>query len=206
MNPYTMQPMERVSVSSSGIDSKVTTTATPFLVGHRLALNSSFAGVDHIDRYSNEEDLQGCSPLVKSHSIPIRNRMKRTPSELQLKEDEELADFRDYCMFSRIVDRMSRAQKDMLNRNLRYENDQCLAHVIGTRNGTGEQVVNNEIQQRTALQVLQERRLINSNDQHARVVSIAEMDNMLAVDEALTAQEQHLEDDDEEDIMFDLEL
>jgi hypothetical protein len=36
-------------------------------------------------------------------SVPITKGMKRTPSELQLMEEESLADYRDFCMFNRIV-------------------------------------------------------------------------------------------------------
>jgi hypothetical protein len=38
-----------------------------------------------------------------SKSIPISKSMTRTQSELQLVEDEATADFRDYCMYTRIV-------------------------------------------------------------------------------------------------------
>jgi hypothetical protein len=43
------------------------------------------------------------SSCSQTRSVPIANGMKRTPSELQLSEEEALADYRDYCMFSRIV-------------------------------------------------------------------------------------------------------
>lgn len=69
---------------------------------------------------------------VRSKSIPIQN-LQRTPSELRLHEDEELADYRDYVMFTRIVDGMVRSQEQTSNKFLRRENDRCLAHVIGTR-------------------------------------------------------------------------
>jgi hypothetical protein len=65
--------------------------------------------------------------------------MKRTPSELKLREDEELADFRDYVMFRRIVDRISRQQEQIHDLRLRRENDMCLAHVIGIRNGSEDE-------------------------------------------------------------------
>lgn len=38
-----------------------------------------------------------------SRSIPIPHRIHRTPSEVQLLEDEAMADYRDYCMYHRIV-------------------------------------------------------------------------------------------------------
>jgi len=62
--------------------------------------------------------------------------MKRTPSEMQLCEDQEMADFRDYVMFSRIVDGISKQQHQTKDYWLRRENDMCLAHIIGTRNGS----------------------------------------------------------------------
>lgn len=75
----------------------------------------------------------------KSRSIPIHNNksgMKRTPSEVKLREDQELADYRDYVMFRRIVDRLSKQQEEIKDHRLRMENDMCLAHVIGIRNGS----------------------------------------------------------------------
>jgi hypothetical protein len=42
----------------------------------------------------------------KSAPIHIEGNVRRTPSEIQLGEDEQLADFRDYLMFERIVNGM----------------------------------------------------------------------------------------------------
>lgn len=195
-----MQPEHRVPASEEEGSSSLAPPSA-FKVGQRFVLNTTFAGVDHDDRRSEDSSLEipGHSPLVKTQSIPIRNRMRRTPSELQLLEDQEMADFRDYCMFSRIVDRMSRSQREMLNRNLRYENDQCLAHVIGTRNGTAD--MQRELHQLNAPSQEARPPLISNNDQQARVVSMAELDTMLEVDEA-----EHPVDDYEDDIIFDLEL
>ena len=189
----------------------------PFRVGQRLALNTSFAGIDHTAsatmnvhnkslKYMDVQK-QGFSPLVKTQSIPIINRMKRTPSELQLREDEELADYRDYIMFSRIVDRMSRSQKEIMSRHLRHENDQCLAHVIGTRNGCADDVVYQEFQKQrhmlplNHLQPPQTAASVPTHGHKVRVVSMANMDSMLAVD---AADPPFVYDDD--DFMFHLEL
>lgn len=60
--------------------------------------------------------------------------------ERKLREEEEAAaqaDLRDYIMFRRIVDRISR--QDIQNSRLRRENDMCLAHVIGIRNSTDDE-------------------------------------------------------------------
>jgi len=223
MNPFTMQPETRLHVrvgqlsatDKSSAEHETVSSGSSFRFGQQIALTSSFAGIQH--NYQSEDsskdiDLrkQGFSPLVKTQSIPVLNRMKRTASELQLRQDEELADYRDYVMFSRIVDRMSRSQKDMVSRHLRRENDQCLAHVIGVRNGYADEVVRRELlQKHNALQQPQatvKPPSVPSHDPHARVVSMADMDTMLALDASDEANTPDEDTDDEEDVMFDLEL
>eukprot|EP00547_Thalassionema_nitzschioides_P006632 CAMPEP_0194213712 /NCGR_PEP_ID=MMETSP0156-20130528/14499_1 /TAXON_ID=33649 /ORGANISM="Thalassionema nitzschioides, Strain L26-B" /LENGTH=176 /DNA_ID=CAMNT_0038941809 /DNA_START=119 /DNA_END=649 /DNA_ORIENTATION=- len=39
-------------------------------------------------------------------SQPIKFKLKRTDSEIQLKDDEDAANFRDYCMYVRIMSRL----------------------------------------------------------------------------------------------------
>jgi len=82
-------------------------------------------------RHFNNKDRP---TLLRSKSIPIRDVIKRTPSELQLREEEEVADFRDYLMFTRIVDGMTKRQADSQDCRSRLVNDMTLAHIIGTRN------------------------------------------------------------------------
>jgi hypothetical protein len=48
---------------------------------------------------------------IPTKSIPIVKNLKRTPSELQLMEDEAMADFRDYCMYTRIVSGITGARR-----------------------------------------------------------------------------------------------
>ena len=68
----------------------------------------------------------------QSRSIPITNPLHRTPSEIQLCEDEALADYRDYCMYARITRGIQKRQacQDI---DLIYENDACLANIRRTR-------------------------------------------------------------------------
>jgi hypothetical protein len=73
-------------------------------------------------------------PKAKSQSIPIQSGIRRTTSELQLCEEQDLADFRDYVMFTRIVDGICKTQQETEDCKLKQENDLCLAHIIGTRN------------------------------------------------------------------------
>lgn len=43
-----------------------------------------------------------CAACSKSIPIPFQG-LRRTPSELQLLQDEAMADYQDYCMYARIV-------------------------------------------------------------------------------------------------------
>ena len=92
--------------------------------------------------------------VLKSQSIPISG-VHRTASEVQLCEDEALADYRDYVVFSRIVnhhlERRSQQQQQQQqqqhshnshhkpNPYWQHENDKCLAHVLSTRNEPHQQ-------------------------------------------------------------------
>ena len=57
----------------------------------------------------------------------------------QLCEDEALADYRDYCMFVRIVDGISRRQSTNQDLDLIYECDACLANIRRTRSQPPEE-------------------------------------------------------------------
>jgi hypothetical protein len=61
----------------------------------------------------SDDDSQPPNACHTSQSIPIQNSLQRTQSELQLCEDEAMADYRDYCMFHRIVAGMSNNRLDL---------------------------------------------------------------------------------------------
>jgi hypothetical protein len=94
------------------------------------------------------------SQSSKSQSIPITNGMHRTPSEIQLCEDEALADYRDYCMFVRIVDGISRRQSTNQDLDLIYEHDACLANIRRTRSQPPEESRSLEARHELLLQKL----------------------------------------------------
>jgi hypothetical protein len=50
------------------------------------------------------------------------NAIHRTPSEIQLCEDATIADYRDYCVFLRIVNGISSGQSAALNFDFIYVN------------------------------------------------------------------------------------
>jgi hypothetical protein len=84
---------------------------------------------------SNSSDSTEC----RSRSIPISKYIHRTPSELQLYEEEVIADHRDYCMYSLIVSGISRQQMaQQTDIELRYQNDETLANIIRTRHTTDD--------------------------------------------------------------------
>jgi hypothetical protein len=86
------------------------------------------------DRGARRPCEASSGPKAKSQSIPIQGGIRRTTSELQLCEEQDLADFRDYVMFTRIVDGICKTQQETMDYKLKQENDLCLAHIIGTRN------------------------------------------------------------------------
>jgi hypothetical protein len=71
---------------------------------------------------------------ASSKGIPIKgSSMRRTHSELQLMESEILAEYRDYCMFKRIVDGMSRQNSINSSLDASWQSDDSLANIIRTR-------------------------------------------------------------------------
>lgn len=74
--------------------------------------------------------------VIRSQSIPISKYIHKTPSELQLCEDEAIADYRDYCMYSRIVGAINKQQTRLADQqDLQYQNDETLTNLMKTRQG-----------------------------------------------------------------------
>jgi hypothetical protein len=81
-------------------------------------------------------------PEPRSKSIPIQQSvLKRTPSEQRLREDEEVAEIRDFLMFRRIADGISRKQEETRHQHPRMVNEMCLASIIGTRRLSEDELV-----------------------------------------------------------------
>jgi hypothetical protein len=73
---------------------------------------------------SQREEQEGRPKLEKQKSEPIRFQLRRTNSEHQLHENERAADYRDYCMYVRIVSGMAKDSP---------KTDPSLLNVIKTR-------------------------------------------------------------------------
>jgi hypothetical protein len=96
---------------------------------------------------SSRHDYQDAAEeSVRSHSIPIgKDAMRRTASELKLTEDEAMADFQDYVFFSRLLSGISKKQQEgAVSDKFLKESDECLAHIIGTRNGSVDTTTDDE--------------------------------------------------------------
>ncbi|KAL3938011.1 MAG: hypothetical protein SGBAC_006990 [Bacillariaceae sp.] len=70
---------------------------------------------------------------MKSSSIPISDRLKKTASEIQLFKDEATAERLDYEFYSRVVTGISQTQGESKSWQCRKENQMCLLHIMQTR-------------------------------------------------------------------------
>ncbi|EEC46668.1 predicted protein [Phaeodactylum tricornutum CCAP 1055/1] len=148
MMPYTRTDNRQIQLQPSHHQRKAAATVSPDPASSercrsRLAYSAGFGEPLHQDSAQLYSDLRSTQRKERSQSIPIYKdgKMTRTPSELQLCEEEEHADFRDYVMFTRIVDGIARQQEKLKDHRAKRENDRSLAHVIGTRNGSHDHVL-----------------------------------------------------------------
>jgi hypothetical protein len=151
MHPLLGEPSPTSTTAAMDYSNNITTSSSrliessaPFLIPqprrnvnlhhHPQIIMSYESPAAETDDHHDDEVVED---LVKmSRSIPIQqNHMKRTASEIKLCEDEEMADFRDYIFFTRVIDGIARQQLATESSWLRQENNECLAHIIGTRTG-----------------------------------------------------------------------
>jgi hypothetical protein len=73
--------------------------------------------------------------MMKSRSIPIasKDRSDNESGLTELEQDEMLADYKDYCFYTRLVAGMSRKQRMTRDVSLRYQNQALIDHIIDTR-------------------------------------------------------------------------
>jgi len=83
-----------------------------------------------------EKQASGVKRMNSSRSVPIPECMFRTPSELQLTVDEQVADQRDFAFFARLVSGISERRGSSTTNTTNAavtETDRCLTHIIHTR-------------------------------------------------------------------------
>ncbi|GKY99795.1 hypothetical protein MPSEU_000933300 [Mayamaea pseudoterrestris] len=90
---------------------------------------------NEMSAFDSSGSLSELTPKMhRSESIPIAsNKLKRSPSEVQLYEEEAMADYRDYAMFQRIVDGIQKTQSQTRDCRWRHANDVSLQHVYKAR-------------------------------------------------------------------------
>jgi len=81
---------------------------------------------------AQEKQTSGVKRMNSSRSVPIPECMFRTPSELQLTVDEQVADQRDFAFFARLVSGISERRASSSTTSA-TETDRCLTHIIQTR-------------------------------------------------------------------------
>jgi hypothetical protein len=82
------------------------------------------------------EDARRPKPnTMKSRSIPIasKDRRENENSLTELEREDILADYKDYCFYTRLVAGMSRKQQMTRDVSLRYQNQALIDHIIDTR-------------------------------------------------------------------------
>jgi hypothetical protein len=95
---------------------------------------------------TTDKALSPSIPIIHPREGRADGGWKRASSELRLQEEEEIASFRDYVFFTRLVEGIAsrrtatrtapqQQQLDHSSEWLKRQNDLCLAHIIGTRNG-----------------------------------------------------------------------
>ena len=87
------------------------------------------------DDNHHSRSFNSSSSKRPSKNIPIHgSNMHRSDSELQLQESERMAEHRDYCMFTRIVNGMRRnSMNDSSSLHDSWRSDDSLANIIKTR-------------------------------------------------------------------------
>lgn len=107
---------------------------------------------DFTNNNGQQEKQAGVKRRTSSSSnVPIPACMFRSPSELQLTVDEQVADERDFAFFARVVSGISERRSSSTTNNItqtdksdgfiRYieETDRCLTHIIQTRHHHDQQ-------------------------------------------------------------------
>ena len=73
--------------------------------------------------------------MGKSTSIPIARSTNYSKEDAERYQERMIADYKDYIFFSRLVDGMQRRQGNTKDKELRYQNQALIDHIISTRHG-----------------------------------------------------------------------
>jgi len=133
----------RPSLSSSWIERrKISSSSSSSSQESQDVRSVNFSSCTKKQEAQEKQASSGVKRMNSSRSVPIPECcMFRTPSELQLTVDEQVADQRDFAFFARLVSgiserRASSTTSSTTNAACATETDRCLTHIIQTRHHT----------------------------------------------------------------------
>lgn len=126
----------------------INSTIQPIATTHTSRKSNKQRQVLFCASTKNNEASQGRPSMKRkaSSSVPIPDALYRSPSELQLSVDEQMADERDFVFYARLVsgiqERNRAANHQGINQALHYnqETERCLTHIMQTRHQQDQQL------------------------------------------------------------------
>lgn len=91
---------------------------------------------------------------AKTSSIPIKQELVRSLSEMELCAQEAAAEYKDSLMFARIVHGVQAQARQYQHADARYENESVIANIWHTRNHPPEQASSLESRDQSLLNML----------------------------------------------------
>jgi hypothetical protein len=142
--------------------------------------------------------------MTQSQSIPIvKNNRGPTEEEVELHHHAMLADYKDYCFYNRVVEGMRRQQGKTKDVALRYENQALIDHIVRTRHAQAK--LHQPLSQSpTSIRNFGDDSTRLSRTGVRRVRSRADLAACLG--EAVQLSREHSEWEDEEDLIFDMDV
>jgi hypothetical protein len=121
--------------------------------------------------------------MTQSRSIPITGNSKAARDEAEQQRDAKLVDFQDYLFYSRIVYGMQKRQNKARCIDLRYQNQALIDHITYTRKADP-----------SASQMMHHASTLEGSFQNSQGLSNCISETLLLVN------------DDQEDLMFEMEI
>ena len=137
---------------------------------------------------------------MQSRSIPIaQSNREQTEEEADRQHNALVADYKDYCFYSRVVEGMRRQQGKTRDVALRYENQALIDHVVRTRH------LPSLSQSPTSVRNFGDdstRRLPNAGIRRIR----SRADMATCISEAVRLSGDSYEWEDDKDLIFDIDI
>ena len=146
--------------------------------------------------------------MTHSRSIPIAKGNRQTPEEeAESQHHAMVADYQDYCFYARVVQGMRRQQGKTKDVALRYENQALIDHVVRTRHTQAQHQQSGLSQSPTSVRNFGDDSSLRASRTGIRRVR-SRADLAATLHEAVTLSSRSLNEweDDDEDLIFDMDL